>query len=74
MFSSLIAIYCILNVLVYQEDSASSSFDDLGKLLMGGTLAAVAIAIAFTVVRMRLRDRKPTSSSFTSISSPSEND
>ena len=68
MFSSLIAAYCILNFLFYEENVVST-FDDLGKLLMGGVLAAIAVAVAFTVVRFRLRDRKPPASSFISISS-----
>jgi hypothetical protein len=73
MFSSLIAVYCILNLLLSEETSASS-FDDLGKLLMGGVFAAVAVAVAFTLVRLRLRDKKPPSTSFISISSVPEKD
>jgi hypothetical protein len=73
MFSSLIAVYCILTTLASEENPASS-FNDLGKLLLGGTLAAVVTAVAFTLVRLRLRDKKPTTSNFISISSAPEKD
>ena len=50
----------------------TSSFDDLGKLLLGGVAAAIVVAVAFTFVRFRLRDKKPQTSSFISISSDKE--
>jgi hypothetical protein len=52
----------------------AQDFDDLGKLLLGGTAAAVIVAVAFTLVRFRLRDKKPAASGFISISSPHKND
>lgn len=53
--------------LISETQEVQSSFQDLGKLLLGGVIAAVALAIAFTVVRLRLRDKRPQTSSFTSI-------
>ena len=50
---------------VIQE--TQTDFQDLGKLLLGGVIAAVVVAIAFTFVRMKLRDKKPHNSSFISI-------
>lgn len=44
-----------------------TDFQDLGKLLLGGVVAAIVVAIAFTFVRMKLRDKKPHTSSFISI-------
>jgi hypothetical protein len=44
-----------------------TDFQDLGKLLLGGVVAAIGIAIAFTVVRLKLRDKRPPTSSFISI-------
>jgi hypothetical protein len=52
----------------------TADFDNLGKLLLGGTAAALVAAIAFTLVRFKLRDRKPASSGFISISSPQKNE
>jgi hypothetical protein len=49
-----------------------TNFDDLGKLLLGGVAAAIVVAVGFTVVRFRLRDKKPQTSSFISISSDRE--
>lgn len=57
-------------MILLQENA--SNFDDLGKLLLGGVVAAIVVAIGFTVVRLRLRDKKPQTSSFISISSEKE--
>jgi len=48
-------------------------FNDLGKLLLGGVAAAIVFAVAFTFVRLRLRDKKPPTSSFISISASEKN-
>lgn len=53
-------------ILLLQEN-ATSSFDDLGKLLLYGVAAAIVVAVGFTVVRFRLRDKKPPTSNFISI-------
>ena len=45
----------------------TSAFDDLGKLLLGGVAAAIVVAVAFTLVRFRLSDKKPAQSKFISI-------
>jgi len=58
----------LINLL--QENT--SSFDDLGRLLLGGVAAAIVIAVAFTFVRFRLRDKKPQTSNFISIRSEKE--
>jgi hypothetical protein len=48
----------------------TTDFNDLGKLLLGGVAAAIVVAIAFTFVRLKVRDKKPPTSNFISISSP----
>ena len=53
--------------LISEVPEAQSSFQDLGKLLLGGVIAAIVVAIAFTFVRLKLRDKRPQASSFTSI-------
>jgi hypothetical protein len=50
-----------------------TNFNDLGKLLLGGVAAAIVFAVAFTFVRLRLRDKKPPTSDFISISSSEKN-
>jgi hypothetical protein len=57
----------LLLIYVLQENAAQ--FDDLGKLLLGGVAAAIVVAVGFTLVRFRLRDKKPETSNFISISS-----
>lgn len=56
---------------VFLQETATN-FDDLGKLLLGGVAAAIVLAVGFTLVRFRLRDKKPQTSSFISISSEKE--
>ena len=51
------------------QETPATNFDDLGKLLLGGVVAAIVLAVGFTLVRFRLRDKKPQTSSFISISS-----
>jgi len=53
---------------------ATTAFDDLGKLLLGGTAAAVLIAVGFTLVRFKLQDKKPATTKFISINSPQKNE
>ena len=51
------------------QENATSSFDDLGKLLLGGVAAAIVVAVAFVLIQFRMRDKKPATSNFISISS-----
>ena len=52
----------------FLQNETSSNFDDMGTYLLGGFVLAVAIAVALTFFRLRLRDRKPPAQ-FISISS-----
>jgi len=54
------------------QETPPTDFNDLGKLLLGGVAGAIVVAVGFTVVRFRLRDKKPQTSSFISISSDKE--
>ena len=56
------------------QENDTAAFDDLGKLLLGGVVAAIVFAVGFTFVRFRLRDKKPPTSNFISISSAAEKD
>ena len=60
-------INSLLLIELFQENS--TNFDDLGKLLLGGVAAAIVLAVGFTLVRFRLRDKKPPTSGFISINS-----
>lgn len=54
-------------VLLNFQETATGAFDDLGKLLLGGVVAAIVLALVFTIIRMRMRDKKPQGSGFISI-------
>jgi hypothetical protein len=41
------------------QDDTSSDFNGLGKKLLGGFVLAVVVAVAYTFIRLRLRDKKP---------------
>jgi hypothetical protein len=47
--------------------SEASDFKDLGKMLIGGFVLAVVAGVAFTLVRLRLRDKKPMGAQIISI-------
>jgi hypothetical protein len=48
----------LLSLMILQEDP-SADFGELGKQLLGGFILAVIVAVAFTFIRLRLRDNKP---------------
>ena len=60
----LIAWFELVTLLIQETPT---DFQDLGKLLFLGVIAAIVVAIGFTFVRMKLRDKKPHNSSFISI-------
>jgi hypothetical protein len=41
------------------QDDTSSDFNGLGKQLLGGFVLAVVVAVVFTFIKLRLRDRRP---------------
>jgi len=41
------------------QDDPSSDFNGLGKKLLGGFVLAVVVAVAYTLIKLRLRDKKP---------------
>jgi len=61
----LLTISVLFTVLLFQDEA--TNFNDLGKLLLGGVAAAIVCAVAFTLVRLRLRDKRPATSNFISI-------
>jgi hypothetical protein len=55
------------------QDSIGIEFGDLGRKLLGGFAVAVVVAIAFTVIKFRLRDKNPPPA-FISVTSCKEED
>jgi len=64
MFVLLEASICVFAL----TEETSADFNDLGKLMIAGLAAAIVFALAFTFVRLRLREKTP-QSNFISISS-----
>lgn len=48
----------VLAINLFQEDT-SSDFQDLGKWLLGGFAAAIVVAIALTLIKLRLQEKRP---------------
>ncbi|MGH9871325.1 MAG: hypothetical protein ACRD9S_02530 [Pyrinomonadaceae bacterium] len=68
------AIYSLASLAItLVQDSIGSDFGDLGRQLLGGFAVAVVVAIAFTVIKLRLRDKHP-AAKFISVTSCAEED
>jgi hypothetical protein len=63
--------YLSLIAISLLEDNPSSDFDSLGKQLLGGFAVAVVMAVAYTFIKLRLRDKHPPAP-FISITSQDE--
>ncbi|HUS10465.1 MAG TPA: hypothetical protein VMZ30_08375 [Pyrinomonadaceae bacterium] len=55
-----IAFYCLgsLSVIFFPE-TIGSDFSELGRQLLAGFVVAVAVAVSFTVIKLRRRDKHP---------------
>lgn len=62
----------IIHVLLKTFSTDSEVFadmNDLGTLMLGGFVLAVVAAIALTIVRLRIREKRPAADQFISINS-----
>lgn len=62
----------LVSIALLQAD-LSSDFSDLGMELLGGFVLAVVVAVAYTLIKLRRRDKRPPAQ-FISISSSRETD
>lgn len=60
--------YLYLFSILFLEEAEATDFNDLGKMLLGGFALAIGIAVLFVFVKLRLRDKKPQTAQFLSIS------
>jgi hypothetical protein len=58
------ALYAVIVV----ADCDECGFNDLGKLLLGGVVAAILVGVAISVLLRRMKEETSHSSSFVSIS------
>jgi hypothetical protein len=68
MPTTLALYHLTLFTIIFLQNDTSADFTDLGKQLLGGFILAVIVAVAFTFIKIRLRDKKPPAQ-FISISS-----
>ena len=68
------ALYCLGSLVAsFLQESLGADFSDLGRKLLGGFAVAVVVAIAFTIIKLRLRDKRP-AAKFISVTSCPEED
>jgi hypothetical protein len=58
-----------LYAIIVFSDCDDCGFNDLGKLLFGGVLAAIVVGIVISVLVRRLKEKDPGASGFVSIRS-----
>ena len=58
-----------LYAIIIASDCDECGFNDLGKLLFGGVLAAILVGVVISVLVRRMKERSPASSGFVSIRS-----
>ena len=73
MPATLVLHHLWLSSISLLQDDTFSDFGDLGKQLPGGFVLAVVVAVAYTFIKMRLRDPKAPAQ-FISISSVTGSD
>ena len=59
MPTSFVLFHLSLLAIHFLQGDMAADFQDLGRWLLGGFVAAVVVAIAFTFIRLRLKDGKP---------------
>lgn len=64
--ASLLHVIIILEIFSTDSD-ALAGMNDLGTLMLGGFILAVVAAVVLTVVRLRIREKKPEAAQFISI-------
>jgi hypothetical protein len=66
-------LYCLGSLVAsFLQESLGADFSDLGRKLLGGFAVAVVVAIVFTIIKLRLRDRRPAAKFISVTSCPDE--
>jgi hypothetical protein len=58
---AVVLYHLFLLTISFLQEADDSDFNDLGKLLLGGFVLAIAVALVFTFVKLRMRDKRPAS-------------
>jgi len=59
----------VLYAVIVASDCDECGFNDLGKLLFGGVLAAILAGVVISVLARRIKEKTPPASEFVSIRS-----
>ena len=71
---SVISLFIALAFIAQASDAQAGSFDDLGKLLLGGLLSAIGVAIVIVLLKLKTQDKGGASNDFISISPTRDKD
>ena len=63
-----VSLISLVLFMAQTTDAQMGSFDDLGKLLFGGLLAAVLVAVVIVFLKMKSQNKAGASTDFVSIS------
>jgi hypothetical protein len=70
MMTAALVIHVVAVLEIFTSDSdALAGMNDLGTIMLGGFILAVVSAIALTIIRLRIREKKPAAPQFISINS-----
>ena len=73
MVTAALLIHALVVLEIFTSDSeALPDMKDVGTLMLGGFILAVVAAVALTIVRLRIREKKPETAQFISINSRDE--
>jgi hypothetical protein len=69
-----LSLVSIVLLMAQAAEAVAGSFDDLGKILLGGLLSAIGLAIIVVFVRMKTQDKAGASNDFVSINPNKQKD
>lgn len=63
-----ISLSSAFSFIAQASDAQPGNFDDLGKLLLGGLVSAIGVAIVIVLLKVKTQNKGDTSNDFISIS------
>ena len=71
---SAISLLIAFSFIAQATDAQTNSFDDLGKLLLGGLLSAIGVAIVVVLLKLKTQDKGGAANDFISINPTRDKD
>jgi hypothetical protein len=69
-----ISLVSIVLLRAQAAEAEAGNFDDLGKLLLGGLLSAIGVAVVVVFIKMKAQGKEGASNDFVSISPNKQKD